>query len=129
MNKKHVLILVLAALLLFFAGCTTSEEEEETYPGLSHLVELTNTLATHYNEIAETAINNGWEYDDETVEQMDEIATLIETINAGILAPETFAEGQISELTESAKTYSKELDSIKKKVAWEYVAPEEGATD
>ena len=119
MIKKLIAILILVFALACFAGCGAGPAGEE-YPGLEKLIELTQPLAESYNEIAETAINNGWEYDDETVEQMDKIATVIDTINAGIVAPDTFEEGQIEELTKSAKELTEELKEIKKKISEEY---------
>ena len=119
MLKKEITIIVLALALICFSACGSGEIGEE-YPGLEKLVGATITLAEEYNAIAETAINNGWEYDDETVEQMDRIATVIDTINAGIVAPETFEDGQIEEFTKSAKELTEELKEIKEKVSAEY---------
>ena len=119
MIKKLIAILILVFALACFAGCGAGPAGEE-YPGLEKLIELTQPLAESYNEIAETAINNGWEYDDETVEQMDKIATVIDTINEGIVAPETFEEGQIEELIKSAKELTEELKEIKEKISVEY---------
>lgn len=119
MLKKVLAILALVLILICLSACGAGEIGEE-YPGLEKLVDLTIPLAESYNEIAETAINNGWEYDDETVEQLDKIATVIDTINAGVVAPETFEEGQIEELTKSAKELAEELKGIKEKVSAEY---------
>lgn len=119
MIKKIITLLVLVFGLICFAACGAGLPGEE-YPGLEKLIELTQPLAESYNEIAETAINNGWEYDDETVDQMDKIATVIDTINEGIVAPETFEEGQIEELIKSAKELTEELKEIKEKISVEY---------
>lgn len=117
--KKFFIILITVLMLICFAACGVSEIGEE-YPGLEKLVNTTKTLAESYNGIAETAINNGWEYDDETVEQLNKIADVIDTINAGIVAPETFEEGQIEALIKNAKELSEELKEIKIKVSAEY---------
>ncbi|HPX70256.1 MAG TPA: hypothetical protein PLO47_00805 [Bacillota bacterium] len=122
MKKTILLVALLALSLSCFAACS---KESEPYPGLDKLISLAQDLAKSYNEVAETAINNGWEYDDETVEKLDRIATVIETINAGIVAPETFTEGQIEVLTDSAMEFAKTLEELKKIVSEEYELPEE----
>lgn len=119
MLKKLIFILVLVLGLACFAACGNEEAAPE-YPGLEKLVEATQELATNYNKVAEDAISNGWEYDDETVEEMDEIATVIEAINAGVVAPETFADGEIADYTKQVKTLSSKLNDLAKKVAEEY---------
>lgn len=118
MLKKSLAILLLLLALLCFTAC--GNEETDPYPGLDKLVELTAELAKSYNDVAEKAIANGWEYDDDTVEQLDKIATVIDNINSGIVDPETFEEGQIEVFTKSAKEFKKELETIAKKVASEY---------
>ena len=119
MIKKIIALFILVFALVCFAACGAGAAGEE-YPGLEKLIELTQPLAESYNEIAETAINNGWEYDDETVEELGKIADVIDTINAGIVAPDTFEEGQIEELTKNAKELTDDLKKIKEKVSEEY---------
>lgn len=121
MLKKLIAIFILILSVVCFTACgETGVEAGEKYPGLDKLVDATREIATEYNSIAETAINNGWEYDDETVEQLNRIAAVIDTINAGIIEPESFEDGQIEELTRSAKEIGKELRDIKDKVSDEY---------
>ena len=122
MFKKYIAIVLLVLALCVLTGCgaKTAEPAKPAYPGLEKLVEETQKLATNYNSVAEKAITNGWEYDDETVEELDKIATVIETINAGVVAPETFKSGEIEDYTKQAKELSKELSTIAKKVEDEY---------
>lgn len=119
MIRKYIALLLVVLMLAIPAGCENKTPQEE-YPGLEELVELTQKLATDYNAIAEKAINNGWEYNDETVAEMDKFAKCIENINAGIVAPESFADGAIQENIELVKSLAGELKTVGEKVEKEY---------
>ena len=106
MRRPFRYLIAPLTLALLLAACAKAEK----YPGLNDLNELTVKLAITYNEVAQKAIDNGWEYDDETVSELDKIAGVIETINAGIEDPTRFGEGQIEVLTESAKEFLQTLN-------------------
>ena len=106
MRRPFRYLIAPLTLALLLAACAKAEK----YPGLSDLNELAVKLAETYNEVAQKAIDNGWEYDDETVTELDKIARVIETINAGIEDPTLFGEGQIEVLTESAKEFIETLN-------------------
>ena len=117
--KKKALICVVLALIMVLAACG-----KEKYPGLEELKTLSISLAEEYNRVAQLAINNGWEYDDNSVSIMNGIENVIKNIKDCVADPASLAEGQIETLTKSAQeSLDKLQNALSRKFSEPYVPP------
>ena len=87
MRKRICLLLVCILVLFSLAGCKSKTPEEISAEKYEAMASAALTLVETYNSVAQTAIDNGWETDFETLKQMDQIADQIEEITLAVNEP------------------------------------------
>ena len=88
MKKKICLFLICTLLLFSLSGCKSKTPEEISAEKYEAMANACLTLVETYNDVAQTAIDNGWEADFETLKLMDQIADQTEEITNAVNAPE-----------------------------------------
>jgi len=109
MKKKICLILMCALLLLSLAGCKAKTPEEISAEKYEAMANACLTLVETYNDVAQTAIDNGWEADFETLKLMDQIADQAEEITNAVNAPENVEDVRRDQLAALAQQLTEQL--------------------
>ncbi|MCR4805349.1 MAG: hypothetical protein K5981_06800 [Clostridia bacterium] len=124
--KRFICIFLICALAVFsFAGCSKkaakspeqirAEELREQYAALA---ESALALVDTYNTVAQTAKDNGWEADFETLKAMTDIADHADLISRAVSNPENMEEEQLETLKEEADSLIRQLnEEVAPKVA------------
>ena len=109
MKKRFCLLLICALLLLSLAGCKGKTPEEISAEKYEAMANAGLTLVETYNDVAQTAIDNGWEADFETLKLMDQIADQAEEITNAVNAPENVEDARRDQLAALAKQLTDQL--------------------
>jgi len=109
MKKRFCLLLICALLLLAFAGCKAKTPEEISAEKYEAMANACLTLVETYNDVAQTAIDNGWEADFETLKLMDQIADQAEEITNAVNAPENVEDARRDQLAALAQQLTDQL--------------------
>ena len=109
MKKRFCLLLICALLLLSLAGCKGKTPEEISAEKYEAMANACLTLVETYNDVAQTAIDNGWEADFETLKLMDQIADQTEEITNAVNAPENVEDARRDQLAALAKQLTDQL--------------------
>ena len=109
MKKRFCLLLICALLLLSLAGCKGKTPEEISAEKYEAMANACLTLVETYNDVAQTAIDNGWEADFETLKLMDQIADQAEEITNAVNAPENVEDARRDQLAALAKQLTDQL--------------------
>jgi hypothetical protein len=110
MKKKICLLLICALLLSAFTGCKGKTPEEISAEKYEAMANATLTLVDTYNTVAQTAIDNGWEADFETLKLMDQIADQVEEITLAVNEPANVEDARRDQFTALAEKLTKQLD-------------------
>ena len=94
MRKRICLLLICALLLFSLAGCKGKTPEEISAEKYEAMANAALTLVETYNTVAQTAIDNGWEADFETLKLMDQIADQAEEITLAVNEPENVEDAR-----------------------------------
>ena len=81
MRKRICLLLVCILVLFSLAGCKSKTPEEISAEKYEAMASAALTLVETYNNVAQTAIDNGWEADFETLKLMDQIEEITLAVN------------------------------------------------
>ena len=109
--KKRICLLLICALLLFsLGGCKTKTPEEISAEKYEAMAAAALTLVQTYNDVAQTAIDNGWEADFETLKLMDGIADQAEEIIAAVNEPENVEDARRDQFTALAEKLTTQLN-------------------
>lgn len=118
MRKKLCLLLCCVLLALSFTGCKSKTPEEISAEKYETMANATLTLIETYNMVAQTAIDNGWEADFETLKLMDEIADQAEQIANAVNNPEEVEDARRDQLAALAEQLTAQLnDEVLPKVS------------
>ncbi|MBO5517974.1 MAG: hypothetical protein J6A42_07865 [Firmicutes bacterium] len=109
MKKRFCLLLICALLLFGLAGCKSKTPEEISAEKYEAMANACLTLVETYNDVAQTAIDNGWEADFETLKLMDQIADQAEEITNAVNAPENVEDARRDQLAALAKQLTDQL--------------------
>ena len=107
--KKKICLLLICALLLVTTGCKGKTPEEISAEKYEAMANACLTLVETYNDVAQTAIDNGWEADFETLKLMDQIADQAEEITNAVNAPENVEDARRDQLAALAKQLTDQL--------------------
>ena len=107
--KKKIFLLLICALLLATTGCKGKTPEEISAEKYEAMANACLTLVETYNDVAQTAIDNGWEADFETLKLMDQIADQAEEITNAVNAPENVEDARRDQLAALAKQLTNQL--------------------
>jgi predicted small lipoprotein YifL len=110
MKKKICLLLICALLLFSLAGCKSKTPEEISAEKYEAMATAALTLVETYNDVAQTAIDNGWEADFETLKQMDQIADQIEEITLAVNEPANVDDTRRDQFTALAEKLTTQLN-------------------
>lgn len=109
--KKTICLLLVCALLLFsLAGCKSKTPEEISAEKYEAMASAALTLVETYNTVAQTAIDNGWEADFETLKLMDQIADQAEEIVLAVNEPANVEDARRDQFTELAEKLTAQLN-------------------
>ncbi len=108
--KKKICLLLICALLFAFTGCKGKTPEEVSAEKYEAMANAALTLVDTYNTVAQTAIDNGWEADFETLKLMDQIADQIEEITLAVNEPANVEDVRRDQFTALAEKLTKQLD-------------------
>ena len=109
--KKRICLLLVCALVLFsLAGCKSKTPEEISAEKYEAMAAAALTLVETYNNVAQTAIDNGWEADFETLKQMDQIADQIEEITMAVNEPANVEDARRDQFTALAEKLTTQLN-------------------
>ena len=124
--KKTISLLLICALLLFaLTGCKTKTPEEISAEKYEAMAAAALTLVETYNSVAQTAIDNGWEADFETLKLMDQIADQAEEITLAVNEPENVEDARRDQFRALAEKLTTQLnEEVLPKVSEPYQAPE-----
>ena len=124
--KKTISLLLICALLLFsLTGCKTKTPEEISAEKYEAMAAAALTLVETYNNVAQTAIDNGWEADFETLKLMDQIADQAEEITLAVNEPENVEDARRDQFRALAEKLTTQLnEEVLPKVSEPYQAPE-----
>jgi hypothetical protein len=129
MKKKLSLLLICCLLLLSLAGCKTKTPEEIRAEKYEALANAALTLVQTYNDVAQTAIDNGWEGDFQTLKLMDQLADQIEEITAAVNDPVDLPDVRLDQMAALAQQLTDQLNGeVLPKVSETFQAPEEAET-
>ena len=92
--KKIFCLLLCCSLLFCFNGCKPKTPEEISAEKYEAMANACLTLVETYNSVAQTAIDNGWEADFETLKLMDQIADQAEEITLAVNEPENVEDAR-----------------------------------
>ena len=109
MRKRICLLLICALLLFSLAGCKGKTPEEISAEKYEAMASAALTLVETYNTVAQTAIDNGWEADFETLKLMDQIADQAEEITLAVNEPENVEDARRDQLAALAKQLTDQL--------------------
>ena len=109
MRKRICLLLICALLLFSLAGCKGKTPEEISAEKYEAMASAALTLVETYNTVAQTAIDNGWEADFETLKLMDQIADQTEEITLAVNEPENVEDARRDQLAALAKQLTDQL--------------------
>ena len=130
MKKTISLLLICAVLLFAFTGCKSKTPEEISAEKYEAMAAAALTLVETYNDVAQTAIDNGWEADFETLKLMDQIADQAEEIVMAVSEPENVEDARRDQLTALAEKLTAQLnEELLPKVSEPYQAPEEATPE
>ena len=107
MKKK--IALLLCCTLLALTGCKSKTPEEISAEKYEAMASAALTLVETYNDVAQTAIDNGWEADFETLKLMDQIADQAEEIINAVNAPENVEDARRDQLAALAQQLATQL--------------------
>ena len=123
--KKIICLLLCACLLSAFAGCKAKEPRDLSAERYQAMAEAALTLTETYNNVAQTAIDNGWEADFQTLKLMDQIADQAEEIIEAVNDPENVPDGRRVQLAELAQKLTTQLtEEVLPKVSEPFPEPE-----
>ena len=124
--KKTICLLLICALALFsLTGCKTKTPEEISAEKYEAMAAAALTLVETYNNVAQTAIDNGWEADFETLKLMDQIADQAEEITLAVNEPENVEDARRDQFRALAEKLTTQLnEEVLPKVSEPYQAPE-----
>ena len=109
--KKRICLLLICALLLFsLAGCKSKTPEEISAEKYEAMATAALTLIETYNSVAQTAIDNGWEADFETLKLMDQIADQAEEIVEAVNEPANVEDARRDQFTALAEKLTTQLN-------------------
>ncbi|MBO4881242.1 MAG: hypothetical protein J5555_06125 [Firmicutes bacterium] len=109
--KKTISLLLICALLLFaLTGCKSKTPEEISAEKYEAMAAAALTLVETYNNVAQTAIDNGWEADFETLKLMDQIADQAEEITLAVNEPENVEDARRDQFTALAEKLTTQLN-------------------
>ena len=109
--KKTISLLLICALLLFsLTGCKSKTPEEISAEKYKAMAAAALTLVETYNNVAQTAIDNGWEADFETLKLMDQIADQAEEITLAVNEPENVEDARRDQFTALAEKLTTQLN-------------------
>ena len=109
--KKRICLLLICALLLFsLSGCKSKTPEEISAEKYEAMASAALTLVETYNSVAQTAIDNGWEADFETLKQMDQIADQAEEITLAVNEPENVEDARRDQFRALAEKLTTQLN-------------------
>ena len=109
--KKRICLLLICALLLFsLSGCKSKTPEEISAEKYEAMASAALTLVETYNSVAQTAIDNGWEADFETLKLMDQIADQAEEIVLAVNEPANVEDARRDQFTELAEKLTAQLN-------------------
>ena len=109
--KKTISLLLICALLLFsLTGCKAKTPEEISAEKYEAMAAAALTLVETYNDVAQTAIDNGWEADFETLKLMDQIADQAEEITMAVNEPENVEDARRDQFTALAEKLTTQLN-------------------
>ncbi|MBR5640934.1 MAG: hypothetical protein IKW92_02235 [Firmicutes bacterium] len=109
--KKRICLLLICALLLFsLSGCKSKTPEEISAEKYEAMASAALTLVETYNNVAQTAIDNGWEADFETLKLMDQIADQTEEITLAVNEPANVDDARRDQLTALAEKLTTQLN-------------------
>ena len=109
--KKTIFLLLICALLLFsLTGCKTKTPEEISAEKYEAMAAAALTLVETYNSVAQTAIDNGWEADFETLKLMDQIADQAEEITMAVNEPENVEDARRDQFRALAEKLTTQLN-------------------
>ena len=109
--KKTISLLLICALLLFsLTGCKSKTPEEISAEKYQAMAAAALTLVETYNNVAQTAIDNGWEADFETLKLMDQIADQAEEITLAVNEPENVEDARRDQFTALAEKLTTQLN-------------------
>ncbi len=111
MKKKLCLLLALALTVAFCSGCKPKTPEEITAEKYAALAEVTLSLVETYNSVAQTAIDNGWEADFQTLKLMDEIADKTDIISAAVNDPTEIEDMRLDAMAQEAQKLIDQLNN------------------
>ena len=118
MKKKICLLLVCALLILPLTGCKGKTPEEISAEKYEAMANAALTLVETYNEVAQIAIDNGWEADFETLKLMDQIADQVEEITLAVNEPANVEDIRRDQFKNLAEKLTAQLtDEVKPKVS------------
>ena len=110
MKKKICLLLACALLLFSLGGCKSKTPEEVSAEKYEAMAAAALTLVETYNTVAQTAIDNGWEADFETLKLMDQIADQAEEITAAVNDPANVEDARRDQFTALAEKLTAQLN-------------------
>ena len=110
MRKRICLLLICALLLFSLAGCKSKTPEEISAGKYEAMAAAALTLVQTYNDVAQTAIDNGWEADFETLKLMDQIADQADEIIAAVNEPENVEDARRDYFTSQAEKLTTQLN-------------------
>ncbi|MBP5750693.1 MAG: hypothetical protein J6X24_07880 [Firmicutes bacterium] len=109
--RKTICLLLTCALLLFaFTGCKGKTPEEISAEKYEAMANAALTLIETYNTVAQTAIDNGWEADFETLKLMDQIADQAEEITLAVNEPENVEDARRDQFRALAEKLTTQLN-------------------
>lgn len=109
--KKIFCLLLCCSLLFCFNGCKPKTPEEISAEKYEAMANACLTLVETYNSVAQTAIDNGWEADFDTLKLMDEIADQTEEITNAVNAPENVEDLRRDQLAALAQQLTDQLNN------------------
>ena len=128
MKRTICLLLACALLACPLTGCKSKTPEEISAEKYEALAAAALTLVETYNTVAQTAIDNGWEADFETLKLMDQIADQAEEISAAVNDPANVEDARRDQLTALAEELTTKLnEEVLPKVSEPYQKAEEGS--
>ena len=109
--KKIFCLLLCCSLLFCFTGCKPKTPEEISAEKYEAMANACLTLVETYNSVAQTAIDNGWEADFDTLKLMDEIADQTEEITNAVNAPDNVEDLRRDQLAALAQQLTDQLNN------------------
>ena len=115
--KRFICIFLICALAVCsLAGCTKASKSpeqlraEELREQYAALAEASVSLVEVYNKTAQTAKDNGWEADFDTLKAFSDIADRADIISNAVTHPENMEESQLEELKAEADSLIAKLN-------------------